>query len=491
MPLMPNFVGPSYQARSPNADAEATINLILETSKAPGTPKAAVFYGAPCQKFFTSVTAQGCRGVFSQDGRTWTVVGANLYEVNTTTPGTTLRGSAGAIPNDGAPVSFASNGVGGNQLAIVGGGTLSILNLLTHTLTAVTLPLTNAPVVIVFIDGYFVLLEADTVRVWFSALENGLSWNALDFFARSHTSDNNVGLVVLRDRLWVFGSASSEVYYDSGDATTPFIAYPGSLMMEGAITPWGIMTLGEAVLWLSQDNQGRARIVGATSYVPQRVSTPAIDYALASYPTLADVEVLAYEQEGHAFAIWTCPSGDTVGVSWALDQSEGQWHQRAGWDSTRGQFTRWRARGCASTDAGVLVGDYATGTLSLLDLNTFRDGEAPRKWVRRAPYLSAENAWIFLDQIELGMQSGVGLTTITQGYDPEVMLCLSKDGGHVWGPIVTAKMGKLGRYLERCVWRKLGRARADRLVIEISGTDPVRVVLGPGLWITATSGEAS
>ena len=53
---------------------------------------------------------------------------------------------------------------GGEQLAICGGGAVYVLDLETNVLTGpIALPLTNAAVQIEMIDGYCLLLEADTV----------------------------------------------------------------------------------------------------------------------------------------------------------------------------------------------------------------------------------------------------------------------------------------------------------------------------------------
>jgi len=43
--------------------------------------------------------------------------------------------------------------------------------------------------------------------------------------------------------------------------------------------------------------------------------------------------------------------------------------------------------------------------------------------------------------------------------------------------------------LTRAIWRRLGRARADQLVLEVSQTDAVRAVWGPGLWLRITQGS--
>src|SRR5207244_4755411 len=89
-----------------------------------------------------SVTTTQCRGIFSEDTRTFAVIGGTCYELNLTANTATSRGS---IADDGQPVSFASNGRGGEQLAICGGGAVYVLDLETNVLTGpIALPLNNA-----------------------------------------------------------------------------------------------------------------------------------------------------------------------------------------------------------------------------------------------------------------------------------------------------------------------------------------------------------
>src|SRR5947207_13814299 len=188
MPAWPQFVSGAYRDRCPLANAEALINLSVAPIDSASSPKKAALRHTPGLKPLLSVSQTTCRGLFSQDGRTFAVIGDALYELDVPAATATYRG---LIAPDTAPVSFASNGRGGEQLAIVGGGELKIFDLETNTLSAaVSLPLTNRPVGVVFLDGYFLVLEKDTPKVYFSALEDGLNFDALDFFARSTVSDN-------------------------------------------------------------------------------------------------------------------------------------------------------------------------------------------------------------------------------------------------------------------------------------------------------------
>ncbi len=483
MPAWAAFCSGSARERSESLDAAQTINLFRATVGDDGNAKQRALYGTPGLLALTNVVRVGCRGCFSQDGRAWTVIGDGLYSVDLATMAATY---IGVILNDGKPVSFSSNGRGGEQLAIVGGGQLKILSLTSNILgAAVTLPLTNAPVLVDYLDGYFLLHETNSIRTWYSALLNGNSWDALDFFSRSGSSDNLVGILVVGALVWRFGSQTTDCVYDSGDADTPFLPVPNSEIGVGACSPWAIGLLADAPIWMAQNDQGRGWVVTGTVGSAARVSTPAIDYALGKAETLTDAEVLLYEQEGHAFACFTCPS---LNQTWCYDATEQDWHQRATWEPLMGTYHRWRVRGACAVGQAILVGDYETGDLYTLDLDTFTENGATIRRLRRVPYLSDSNQWGFLYQVELGIEAGVGLSS-GQGSAPLAMLRVSKNRCKTWGPTTTATMGEQGNYGAACIWRRLGRPRLDRLGLEVTITDPVRVVLGPGLWLRITEGN--
>ncbi len=488
MALWKEFLGGEATARSGNLDSEALINLYRHTVASDADAKQAFLYGTPGLKLLMAVDGAtggiGCRGLWSADGRTFAVVGATFSELHLATHTAT---SYGTILNDGAPVSLVSNGRGGEQLLIVGGGQVKIFSFTSNTLSGpVSLPgFVNAPVMGTIINGRFLVTEANTIRFWYSDIDNGLSFPALNFIGRSDTADNIVGLAVLKDRVIVIGSLTSEIFYNTTDPLVPFLPYPGTSINQGAPTPWGIVVQDEKAAWLAQSATGPARVVALQGAVPQVISTPETSFAWASYATLADTEALAYEQEGHPFAVWTFPSGDT---SFSFDARETLWHQRLGWDATNGVYHRWRPRGCCAVGMQVLVGDYQNGNIYALDLDTFTDNGAILKRLRRAPYLSSENQWLFLDAFELGLQSGVGLNR-GQGTLPALTLRTSGDSGHTWNPaVVSSTTGAMGHYGGLAQWNRLGRFRADRFVAEVSQTDPVRTAWGPGPWLRAQPG---
>jgi hypothetical protein len=490
MALFSAFCGGSNTERSRTLDDEISVNLFPAKVEGQGATKQAWLQGTPGVKPLATVATVGNRGIYTQDGRTWTVVGDTLYPltVDPLTGAVTPGAALGTIPDDGHPVSWASNGDGGSQLAICGGGVLKILGLVTNVLSAaIVLPLTNAPRCLGYLDGYFVLSEVDSLRFWFSNLENGLIWDALDFATRSTASDRIVALACANNRVWLFGSETSEAYEDVGDANNPFAPIKGSLFQIGIAGAWTLSLGVSTMRWVGRSSRGGAVVYRLDGYAGTRISTHAIEASLASATTLTDAEGLTYEQDGHLFYAITCPSLGVAGDTLVIDETAGgAWHHRRAYQAALGRETQWRVRGHAYVGQTHVVGSWDSGSIWALDLNTFDDDGQILRARRRAPYLGAENAWATIDRVELGCELGVGLTS-GQGSDPQVELRVSKDSGKTWfsmGPSGIGKLGESDRY--GCSWTRLGRVRIDRLVLEVVITDGVKRAFGPGLWISAT-----
>lgn len=478
--------GGFYQALSPSIAADTAVNVYTETRAGEGTsPKSVTLYGTPGLSGQATAGSEGCRGWFTQDGETWTVIGPTLYAVDTQTGVLT---SLGTIADDGLPVFFASNGLGGDQLGICGGGQVKVLDLVTGVLgAAVALPFSN-PIGFGFMDGYGLIVERDTPKFWFSALEDFETWDALDFTTRSETSDNFVGIGVSRTRIWAFGSETMTQFYNSGDVDTPFLPYPGTTVQTGLVSAYLLGLYDDIFVWVGESRTGQRRIFRATDANPQEISTPPVVRVLAASGDLSTAELLIYEQEGHPFYAFTFPNLDEDIQTYCFDGRENQWHARAGWNSQTGTYTRWRAKGSTSADGRVWVGDYATGDIAVLDLGVYTDyDDQVLRRERAAPYLGAEAEWVFVEQVELGTQPGMGLSS-GQGSAPVVNLEISRDGSRTWVNAGTATLGPMGNYTARAIWRRLGRARLDRLVLRITQTDQVKCVWGPGLWLRVSPG---
>lgn len=484
--MLQNFNGGFYTARMPILGSDQAINIYTETREVKGSSKQKWMYGTPGLDVLLTVGTTVSRGMFTQDGQTWAVIGSHLYELNLTAATAT---DLGAVPDDGAPVSFACNGDAGRQLAIVGASALSVLDLDTNGLSTVALPFVD-PVMIVFQDGYGLINQRNTPTFWFSALEDFTTWDALDFVTRSGTSDDLIGVSVTRDRVWAIGSKTTTQYYDSGDADNPWAPYPGTTIQVGSVAWTTITTYNDVLRWIGVSPRGEPRVIQVTADSRvQTFSTPPITDVLAACSTLDDAEALIYEQAGHPFYVMTLPSSPADVQTYHFDILENEWGARAGYDEAAGQFRRWRARGVTAADQMVIVGDYANGNIYTLDLEAYTDNDVTLVRERIAPFLfPSENQWITLSEAELACQNGVGLASgAAEDTDPVVELYINRDGGQTWVSAGTASLGASGVYTARTIWHRLCRIRSDRALVKLRQTAAVKCAWY-GLWVNAESG---
>lgn len=465
----PAFVGPTYTLPSRSADVERCINLIPERTSSQGAKAGLIYVNAPGFQTFAAAAEAPGRGVFEQNGRAFAVLGFAFYEVHA--DGTkTLHGS---VDSNNQPATISSSGDGGGQLFITSGGKGYCFDLATDTLTEEISA--NADVG-AFSNGYFLSLNITDSILSISDLFDGTTWDPTQIALRTAAGDRWTGMLVVGEEVWLFGSQTSEVWRDYGldSPAYPFVfaLVPGAVIQTGINATFSACDVGGMPMWLTQTAEGACKVQMGNGYgPPTTVSTNAVEYAIQSYTTTDDAIAFTYEQGGHSYYVLSFPSEDRT---WVFDLSTGLWHERLFWNTSTGAWERYRAAFHMYAFGKHIVLDRASGTFYELRTDVYTDagGELMRR-VRVSPHLSEENVRLFYRSFELLMDVGVGIsgTTPTVGVDPQVMLRISRDGGHTYGNELWTSAGKLGEYGTRVMWHRLGAAR--RAVFEVSMTDPV------------------
>ena len=449
-----NFIGPASQSRSENYSSQRTINWYLEGGKGKAP---ALLIGCPglTAPRITLAGSGGVRGMFKIDDSTSVMVrGPTVYKVTNSYVSTSL----GTIANDGRPVTIGWNGT---NSVIASDGSLYSLTL---SGSSSTLLLSGIGSVDVLGDFFLSTEVGSNNYVWSDA--NSVTFDPLNTQPTNSVADQLVGVKVARRAAYFFGTKSVEPWYESGGADLPFSRIDGGVIEVGCIAKDSIAEI-DGVFWLGGDEKGAGAVWQLVSGQPKRVSTPAIEFAIAQWPDMTDAEAFTYSQEGHAFYVLSSQSGNET---WAYDISTDEWHQRA-WLHASGDFHRIRPR-CAMHFAGeMLVGDWETGDVYAYDLDTYSDNGNPLVAVRSCSTIQAGLEELGTMSFILDADMGVGLTS-GQGEDPVAMLRTSKDGGKTWGSELWRTMGRIGEYSRRALWHRIGGGR--RSVIEVKISDPVK-----------------
>lgn len=390
-----------------------------------------------------------------------------------TTSGTRVLGPVAGT----GPVSMADNG---RHLFVAAGGNGYLYDTETETFGLITDDSFQGAGTVGYINGYFVFCEPTGQAIRLSGLSDEIADGSLvilpDVESAEGFPDDVVSLIVDHREVWVFGTSTIEVWTVAPENPDfPLAVIPGAFIEIGCAAPYSVAKLDNAVFWLGQDARGQGIVYRSNGYSGQRISTHAIEWQIQQYEDISDAIAYTYQQDGHSFYVLTFPSAD---ATWVYDVATDAWHERAGF--VNGRFTRHRSNCQAFFNAETVVGDCENGNLYTLDLNIYSDNGEPQKWLRSWRAL-AQGANDFKrsshHSLQLDCETGVGLVT-GQGDEAEVMLRWSDDGGHTWSNEHRASMGKIGQYGRRVIWRRLGMTTKLRdRVYEVSGTDPVKVVL--------------
>ena len=329
------------------------------------------------------------------------------------------------------------------------------------------------------VDNYFVYNRPDTQQFGASAVLSPIS-PALSFASKDGAPDDLVTLIVDHREIYLLGETSSEVWVDQGTSPFPFQRIPGTSTQHGIAAPFSVSRLGNSFAYLSQNNRGTAQIVQMNGYVPQRISTHAVENSLTGQ-NITDAVAWTYQLEGHEVYVISFPS---IQLTWCYDIASAMWHKWL-YTNNLGQYERCRGNCAAVFQGYVLVGDYANGKIYHLDKNIYTDDGQNVRRLRRAPHLVADFQREYFDELQIQFQPGVGLSTGT-GEDPQAMLRWSNDGGSTWSNEHWTSIGRMGKYTNRAIWRRLGTAR-DR-IFEVSVSDPVKCVV-VSANLKATQGE--
>ena len=357
-------------------------------------------------------------------------------------------------------------------------------------------------------DNYFIYTRPGTQQFAISDVLSPIT-QPLSFASKFTSPDNLVSLIADNGQLYLLGEKSSEVWVDQGTFPVAYQRIPGSSNQQGIIAPFSVARVGNFFCYVSQNIRGQNQVVLMNGYIPQRVSTHAVEQSLLDQYT-ADAIAYTYQLEGHEVYVVTFP---TIDITWAYDITTNLWHKWL-WTDGDNNYHRHRSNCAAVFQNIVVVGDWENGNLYQLDQSAYTDSGSEIRRLRRAPHILSDLQRQYFDELQLQFQPGVGdggfsrdrniylgspyyigpTASLVIGYqdidvlgnsgqisptdvlyNPKAMLRWSNDGGSTWSKEYWQDIGQQGKYTHRAIWRRLGWSR-DR-IFEVVVTDPIKAVV--------------
>lgn len=448
--------GIGNQGKSPNVDAQERKNLYIEVQQDP-EKHVLTMYPTPGLTTFVNFGATPIRGLYEKGSLLYAVHKNTLYSIANNGTTTVL----GTLLTYSGRVGISDNGT---QMMIVDGPNGYIYNFNTLVFVQITDPDFPGANTVTFRSGFFVVNKPSSGQFYISKSYDGLNWDALDFATAESDPDDLVRVIAEAGQLALFGDKTVEFWGDSGAADFPFAKIGGAVIEWGLASRWSLTKYMDALIFLRKNRLGQVQVCVQAGNAAQAVSTPEIDYILSQYSTVSDATGFSYMLSGHPMYQINFP---TANASWLYDG------QSKSWSKLESGGGRHRAEIQSQLLNKNYVSDYETGKLYRLAEGVYTDDGATivREFIGRH---QANGNFTHIAALWLEMEAGVGLQT-GQGTDPQVMMQISRDGGHEWGAEVWRSFGPVGKYKVRALFNRLGRARDWLFKFRI--TDPVKTVI--------------
>lgn len=450
----------TYQLESPVASSARLVNCYA--SPAPqGGKSAFILTRAPGITTLATLDATANsvgRGGIKMNGVLYVLVNQTLWRVNSSWVGT----SVGTIPGSDR-VRMATNGT---NIVIVRPslGTGYWCDGASTTLITDTVFTGFGAGDVAFVHRYYVFRRINSGQFFQSQLNETsfTDFDALEIAEAEQVPDDLVALTVDHEEVLLFGTDSSEIWYDADrDSGSSFSKSPNGLVTLGIAGDEAHGQQDNSTFWLANDKTIR-RLAGAT---PQKVSQAGIDTQLQRLTQVSDCYTVSHTTDGHMFIAFILPFD---GRTFVYNCTNQQWHERESYS-----YGAWRPTEIVECYGKQVVIDSRSGKIGCIDTAAKAEFSDPQVMSFTTQAVYAKNDLAIHRKLEMVLNSGHGLLT-GQGSDPQVTLEISDDGGNTYTTIETKSLGLRGRYDDPVSWDMLGSAR--QRVYRFSISDPVPVM---------------
>jgi hypothetical protein len=389
------------------------------------------------------------RGGIEWQGDCYRVMGTKLVEVASDGTVTTL-GDVGGPTTELVTMDYSFD-----LLAIASGGRLYYWNPLTSTLTQVTDPDLGIVLDVVWVDGYFMTTDGESLMV--TELSDPTQVNPLKYGSSEVDPDPVVALLKLRNEIYALNRHTIEVFDNVGGELFPFARIDGAQIQKGVIGTQGCCVFIERIAFLgSGRNEAPGIYVGAAA-ITEKASTQEIDNLLLNYTEvqLATVKLEARNDKAHQHLYVHLPDRTIVyDASASQELGEQVWFTLT---TTVVGFAQYRARNFVWVYDKWLVGDPQSTSIGYFVQDTGHHWGARVRWEFGTLIVYNESNGAIFNELELVSLTG----SVALGINPQISTSYSVDG-KAYSQERSISVGTIGSNKRLC-WFQQGHMRNWRI----------------------------
>lgn len=398
-------------------------------------------------------TASSVRAITKMGGDLYAVSGGKVWKVTT----------SGAVTEVGAvtdgETSMAANRT---QVAITVGGKYYVCD--GATTSEYSPGALSSAARVAEADGYMIVIGSgagfnDTMQI--SDLNDATAFDAIDFAVAEYQPDALVGVIHDHKQIYLFGSDTTEVWYNSGSAAFPFQPNPAAVVEHGCKSAATIAKADSAVFWVRPD----CAVVMNFGGSPQVISTPEIKAEIERSTITGG---FTFSENGHEFYCVT-REGNT---SLVFDITTRTWHERAYGLS----YGAWQAV-CRVQFGGVDYFGCSNGKIATLSSTKYDDFGDVLMSEFETPLQMNGGEYFRVPKLHIDVDSSTGGI----GRTPRAMLQVSRDG-FTWGDEIWRSIADKGEYGKRVTWFGLGQLRRGKIRFRITDAVKRDVIGGKAIY---------
>ncbi len=399
-------------------------------------------------------SAEG-RGIFYSDtiGKCVVVIGNVLYavtEIDHQELGQlmTLKGKVYFAENGETSLPDTTTGNPGGQLVISDG-----VNIYVYTLDGAFIKarddfgdeLAFTPGTIIYQNSFFFINDLDSRNIFASNINEARIWPVLN---RSTISEQSVSCLAFKNKLYVFGTDKTSVFYDNAAEFFPYSQDVNKAWEYGCFSQASLAASTGMMAWLGNSRDSSPTVLASLGGNPMQISTPGIDAEINALPNQQDCDGFIYEEHGHAFYQLNFY---TDNLSLLYDFTTQKWSKLT-------SFNKQEAHQLMETayfkNKNQLMGVLKlTGEVVNVGLSIFTyNGEIVPRTLITQNYTQKERNFI-IKEVDLQIEQGENDET------SKICFSISKDRGRTYPLLQVVELGNAGDRKNLLRFRQLGAAR--------------------------------
>jgi len=432
-----------YTDNGPDIRTSYPVNLI----PVPTTSGISAGYLRPADGIVTFGAGPGIdRGGINWRGECYRVMGTKLVKVAADGSVSILGdvGGSGLVTFD---YSF-------DRLAVASSGSLYYWD--GTTLTLVTDPDLGTVIDVVWVDGYFMTTDGESLIV--TELNDPTQVNPLKYGSSEADPDPVAALLKVRNEVYALNRNTIEVFDNVGGDFFPFARVEGAQIMKGTVGTFACCVYIDAVAFLGSGRNETISVYLGANAGTVKIATREIEQLLKTYSEddLASVKMETKADEGHQH-LWIHLPDRTIVYDAAASSALGQpvWFTLT---SGIAGFSEYRAKNLVWCYDKWLVGDTAAANVGYLsDTISSLYGDIAR-WEFGTLILYNDGRGAIIYDLELVSLTG----RVAFGLNPQIATSYSLDG-QTWSQDNYIRVGAQGDRAKRLRWFRQGAMRNWRI----------------------------